>query len=92
MKWGQSPLKRTAMLRGVDTFYRMGSPFAADVDAETEQGVRPATLAIDEGIGHLCSGSVANADKATSMPISIASIESNSTETGALELPRPLGV
>ena len=58
---------RTAM-RAVDTFYLMGSPFEGGVDAETEQGMRLATLARDEGIGHLVYGSVASADRATAIP------------------------
>lgn len=58
---------RTA-LKDVDTFYLMGSPFEGGVDAETEQGIRLATLANEETIGHLVYGSVASADLGTGIP------------------------
>lgn len=55
-------------LQGVDSFYLMGSPFEAGVEAETEQGIRLSSLAREENIGHLVYGSVADADKATRIP------------------------
>ncbi len=55
-------------LQGVDTFYLMGTPFEAGVDAETRQGIALVDAANAANVGHLVYGSVANADRNTQIP------------------------
>lgn len=54
-------------LKGVDTFYLMGSPIDG-VEAETAQGIALTNTAKEAGVGHLVYGSVANADLKTGVP------------------------
>jgi uncharacterized protein YbjT (DUF2867 family) len=55
-------------LQGIDTFYLMGTPVEAGVEAETRQGIALADAAKAAGIGHLVYGSVASADLNTQIP------------------------
>ena len=59
-------LKR--LLKGVDTFYLMGTPFESGVRHETAQGIALANAADAANVGHLIYGSVANADRNTGIP------------------------
>ncbi|MEE8388805.1 MAG: NmrA/HSCARG family protein [Acidiferrobacterales bacterium] len=55
-------------LKGVDSFYLMGSPLEIGVEGETAQGIKLANAARTAGVGHLVYGSVANADLDTGIP------------------------
>lgn len=55
-------------LKGIDTFYLMGSPLEVGVDGETKQGIALANAAKAANVGHLIYGSVANADLSTGIP------------------------
>ncbi len=55
-------------LKGVDSFYLMGSPLEIGVEGETAQGIKLANVARTAGVGHLVYGSVANADLDTGIP------------------------
>jgi uncharacterized protein YbjT (DUF2867 family) len=55
-------------LRGVDTFYLMGSPQEVGVDGEVTQGIALAGAAKTADVGHLVYGSVANANLNTGIP------------------------
>ncbi len=55
-------------LKGVDSFYLMGSSQEIGVDGETAQGIKLANAAKAAGVGHLVYGSVASADLDTGIP------------------------
>ena len=55
-------------LRGIDSFYLMGSPQEVGVDGETKQGIALADAAKGADVRHLVYGSVANADLDTGIP------------------------
>lgn len=55
-------------LKGVDSFYLMGTMQEIGVDGETAQGIKLANIAKEANVGHLVYGSVANADLNTGIP------------------------
>ena len=58
----------TNALKGVDTFFLMGSPMETGVEHEAKQGIALADAAKNANVGHLVYSSVANADKNTGIP------------------------
>ena len=58
----------TKALKGIDTFYLMGSPMEVGPEGESKQGIALANAAKSAGVGHLVYGSVANADLNTGIP------------------------